>query len=118
MNVDVETMGLEILFSQSPPPPQYDLSPRPPLATGTGMDKPGVPHPKMQQTEHEGTFIFQVGVDPFLPVDCTMIPEQEGTSSCQADVGVNPKKPTTVQVAAHQEFARLPKNRQQQGVIA
>ena len=53
----------------------------------------------------------------FKHVDCKRIPEQKGTSSFQADVGVN-LETITAQVAARQEFARLPKNRQQRGVIA
>ena len=72
----------------------------------------------MQQTEQKGTFLFQADFDGVLHVDCTRIPEQEGASSFQANVGENPEKPTTVQVAAHQEFARLMKIRQQRWVIA
>ena len=62
----------------------------------------------MQQTEYEGTFPSQVDVDGFLHVDYIRIPEQEGTSYFQAGVGVNPKT-TTVQVAACQEFSKLPR---------
>ena len=37
--------------------------------------------------EQEGTFPFQTGDDGFLHVHCMRIPEQEGTTSFQADVG-------------------------------
>ena len=62
--------------------------------------------------EQEGFFPFQAGVDDLLHVDYIRIPEQEGTSYFQADVGV------TVQVTIRQELARLPKSRQQRGVKA
>ena len=111
MNVKVESLRLEILLSQ---PPQRRRS----HAVGTGLDEPGVPHPEMQQTEQGGTFSFQAGFDGFLHVDCSRIPEQERTSSCQADVGVNPETTTTVQVAARQEFVKLPMVWEQRGMIA
>ena len=44
MNVEVESLRLEILVLQSPPPPQYNLSPRLSHAAGMGLDEPGVPH--------------------------------------------------------------------------
>ena len=57
------------------------------------------------------------GAVVFLHADCMRIPEQEGTSSFQADVGVK-SQIAAVQVPARQEFARPPKSRQQRGVIA
>ena len=72
----------------------------------------------MQQTGKEGTFPFQVYFDSFLRLDCKRMPEQEITSSCQADVGINLEIITTVQVAARQEFAKLPMVRKQRRVIA
>ena len=111
MNVKVESLRLEVLLSQ---PSQGRRS----HAVGTGLDEPGVPHPEMQQTEQEGTFSFQAGFDGFLCVDCTRIPEQKRTLSCQADLGVNPETTTTVQVAARQEFAKLPMVWKQRGMIA
>ena len=68
-------MKLEIQLWQPLPPPQYDPSPRRSPAAGTALDEPGVSHPKMQQTEHEGTFPFQAGVDGFLHVGCKRILE-------------------------------------------
>ena len=112
MNVEVDRLRLQILLSQPPPPPQHDVSPRRSPAAGTWLDEPGVPHTVMQQTVQEGTFPFHSGVDGFLHVNCTSIPEQEGTSSCQADVGVNPETTTIVQVTAHQELMKLPMVRQ------
>ena len=54
-----------------------------------GLDKPGEPHPEMQQTDDGGTFPFQAGIDGPFHVDWTRIPEQGGHLSFQADVGVN-----------------------------
>lgn len=81
-----------------------------------GLDEPEV-HTEVPQTEQEGTFPFQADVDGFLSVDCTRILDQKANLRSQADVGVKSKKATTAQVAAHQEFARLPNNRQQRGMI-
>ena len=67
--------------------------------------------------EKERIFFFQVDVDGFLHVDCMRIPEQEGTPSFQANVGVNPKT-ITVQVAARQEFSKLSRDRQQRGTAS
>ena len=64
MSVEVERLRLEILFSQPPPPPQYDISPGRSHAAGTGLNEPGVPHTVTQQTEQEETFP-QSGVDGF-----------------------------------------------------
>ena len=111
MDVEVGSLRLEILVTQLPPPLQYDIMPRRSAAAGKGLDEPGVPH--ADYAEQEEMFLFQVGVDRFLHVDC--ISEQEGTISFQADVGVNPEIPT-VQLATRQEFARPPKNRQQKVV--
>ena len=72
----------------------------------------------MQQTEQEETFPFQADVDGFLYVDCMRIPKQEETSYFQANVGVNPETTTTVKVAARQEFAKLPRGRQQRGTAS
>ena len=112
MNVEVERLRLEILFSQPP------LSRRS-HAAGTGLDESGVPHTVPQQTmEQEGTLSLQVDVDGFLRVDSTRIPEQGANLPSQADVGVKPEETTTTQVAACQKFARLLKKRQQRGVTA
>ena len=48
-----------------------------------------MPHAVTQETEEEGTFPFQANVDGFMHLNCT-IPEQVGTISLQADVGVQP----------------------------
>ena len=114
MIVEVENLRLKVLLSQPLLQPQNSLSPRRSPAAGTGLDEPGVPHPEMQQTKQEGTFPFQAGIDGFLHIDCMRIPEQERTSSFQADIGVNPET-TTVRVAARQEFAKLPMAQQQRG---
>ena len=71
---EVASLRLNVLLLQLPPPLQYDLSPRRPPAAGTGLDKPGVPHPEIQQTEQEGTFPFQAGVDDVLHIDRMRIP--------------------------------------------
>ena len=86
MNVEVERFNLQIFFSQSPPPPQYDSLLRRSYAAGTGLDEPGVPHAVTQQTELKRVFPFQAGVDGFLHVDC--ISEQERTVSLQAGADV------------------------------
>ena len=83
---------------------------------GTGLNEPGVLHPEIYQTEQEGTFPFQAGVNGFLHIDCMRIPKKKGTSYFQADVGVNPEA-RTPQIVTRQEFARLPKSWQQRGVI-
>ena len=111
MNVEVGNIRLEILLAQLPPPPQYDLLPRRSPAAGTGLDEPGMSHVVTQQTEQEETFSFQAGIDGFLCVDSTRILEQGGNLPSQADVGVKPEETNTAQVAARQEFVRLPKNR-------
>ena len=84
---------------------------------GTRLDGPEVPHSEMQQTEQERTFPFQTDVDDCLRVDCRRILELGVNLSFEADVGLNPGT-TTAQIAAQQEFARLPKNRQKRGLIA
>ena len=117
MNVELERLRLEIFFSQPLAPPRYDFLPRRSHAAGTRLDEPGVPHAATQQTEQEGIFPFQASFNGFFHVDCTRTLEQEGTISFQAGVGVKHKATTTAQVAARQEFARPPKNRQQRGVI-
>ena len=66
MDVEVGRLRLEVPLSKLPPPPQYDLSPRRSPAAGTRLDEPGVPQTEIQQTEQEGTFPFQAGVDDFL----------------------------------------------------
>ena len=105
---------MEVLFSQPLSPLQYDLPPRWSPVAGTGLDKPREPHAEMQQAEQGGTFPFQAGVDDFLHVNCMKIPEQEGILSFQAGIRVNPETAdTTLQVAARQEFAKLPMRRQQ-----
>ena len=110
---------MEVLLSQPLSSPQYDLPPRRSPAAGTGLDAPGEPHPEMQQTEQKGTFPFRAGVDGFLYIDCIRIPEQEGTLSFQADVGVNPETTdTTVHIAARMKFEKLPMRRQQRKVAA
>ena len=69
MNVEVERLKHEILFSQPPQPLQYDLLPRRSPAAGTGLDESGVPHAVTQQTELEGTFLFK----PVSMAFCTLI---------------------------------------------
>ena len=118
ISVNVESLRLEILFSEPPPPPQDDLSPRRSHTAGTGLDEPGVPHAMTQQTKQEGFFSLQASADGFLRVDCTRTLEHEGTLSFQADVGVKPEETTAAQVAAREEFARPLKNRQRQRVTA
>ena len=76
-----------------------------------------MPHTVTQQTDQEVTFPLQAGVDGFLRVDSTRIPKQGVNLPSQADIEVKPETTTTAQVAAFQEFARTPKNRQQQGVL-
>ena len=115
MNIEVRSLRLEFIFAQLPPPAQYNLLLRRSPAASRGLDKPGVPHTMTQQTEQRGTFSCQVSVNGFLHIN--RIPEKEITISFQADVGAN-LEITKVQVAARQEFARLPKNRQQRGVTA
>ena len=103
MNVEVESLKLENLFLQSSPPPHYDLSPRRSSAAGTGLDKPGVPLPEIQQTVQERTFLFQAGIDGF----CTLMHENPGTGGnfiLSSRRRINPKTTTTVQIAAHQEL--------------
>ena len=70
MRVDVERLRMEIIISQSAPPPQCDLSLRRLPAIGTGSDEPGVSRTESQSTEKEGLFPLQVNVDGFLDV-CT-----------------------------------------------
>ena len=117
MNVKVERLRLEIFFSQ----PHRRCNR---VYCREGRLRPvrgwvNVPYAVRQQTEQEGTFPFQAYVDGFLHVNCTKIPEEEGTISSQADVGVKPETTTTTaQVAACKEFARPPKNRQQRRVTA
>ena len=53
MNVEEESLRLEVLLSQPSLPPRYDLSPRRSPEAGMGLDEPGVPHPEMKQTEQE-----------------------------------------------------------------
>ena len=117
MNVEVERVRLEILLSEPPLPPQYDISPRRSPAVSTGLDRPGVPQTELQQTEQKETFYFQAGGDDFLHVDCMKISEQEGTISFRVDVGVNPEM-TSVQLAALQEFVKLPIGRQRRGTAS
>ena len=55
MNVEVESLRLEVLLLRPTLPPQHDLSPQRSPAAGTEeLNGPGEPHPKMQQTEQEG----------------------------------------------------------------
>ena len=58
-------MRLDIFFSQPPPPPQYDLLRRRSHAVVTRLDGPTVAHTLTQQTEPEGTFPLQAGIDVF-----------------------------------------------------
>ena len=120
MSVEVERLTIEVLLPQPPPPPHYDLLPRRSPAAGTALDEPRVLHTKIQQTELDGTFpFFQAGVDGFLRVDCTRIPEQRANLlSHQADVGANHETTTRVQLAACQEFVKVPRGRQQRGTAS
>ena len=118
LNVEAEILKLEILFSEPPPLPQDDLSPRQSHAAGTGLDEPSVPHVVTEETKQEGTFPFQADIDDSLHINGTS-PEQEGTISLLADVGVKSKATaTTVQVTVCEGFARPTKNRQQRRVAA
>ena len=54
----------------------------------------------------------QTTVDGFLHNDRVRIPKLGGTSYFQADVGMNPET-VTPQVAARQEYMKLPMSRQQ-----
>ena len=61
----------------------------------------------------------QASVDDFLHVDCTRSLDREGTNLLQADVGVKPETANTkAQVAAREEFARVPIGRQQRGTAS
>ena len=53
----------------------------------------------------------------FLHVDCMRIPKRRGTSFFQAGVGTN-RETTTVQMAARQEFAKLPMDQKQRGTVS
>ena len=64
LKVDMDSLSMEIIFSQPLPLPQYELPPRWSRATGTGLDKPGEAHAEMQQTE-------QRELSPFKPVSTT-----------------------------------------------
>ena len=88
LNVEVESLRVELPFSQPLPPPQYDLPPRRSHAAGTGLEESVEPHPEIQQTDRGGTFSFEEHVDGVLHIDCTRISKQGGTFSFQADVGV------------------------------
>ena len=90
--IEVDSLRLDVLLSQSLPQPQHDVSPRRSAAAGTGSNEPGVAHPVMQQTEQERTFPFQADADGVLHVDCMRIPEWEGTSYFQVDIGVTTKQ--------------------------
>ena len=63
MNAEGGSLRLEDLHAQLPPPPQYDVSPQRSLAASTTSDEPGVRQAVTQQTEQEGNFSFQAGVD-------------------------------------------------------
>ena len=110
MNVDVECLRKEILLSQPAPPPQCDSSlPRLP-AVGTRLNEPGATYAESQSIKSEESFPLQVSLDV-----CTSL-EHGTTILLQADVGVDDDETTTAQAAAHEEFARPPKNLQQQRV--
>ena len=118
MDVEVERLRMEILLSQPAPLLQCGSSPRRSLAIGMRLDEPGAPHAESQSTEEEGIFPLQASLKGFLHV-CTS-PEQESTFLFQVDVGINDEETTitNAQAIAHKEFARPPKNRQQQRVTA
>ena len=118
MNVDVERLKMKVLLLQPAPPPQCDSSPRRSPVVGTGSYEPGVSRAGTQSMEREGSFSLQASLDGFLHVSCTSL-EQGTTILLQADVGVDDEETTTTaQAAARDEFARPPKNRQQQSVTA
>ena len=77
-------LSLGILFLKPPPSPQNNLSPRRSPAVGRELDEPGVPHTEFEQTEQEGMFPFQNGVNGVLR--CTGIPQQEENLPSQAGV--------------------------------
>ena len=76
LKVKVESLKIDLLLSQPLPPPQYGQPPRRSPAAGTGTEKPGEPHPEIQQMGRGGTMPLQAGVDVALHVDFTRIPEQ------------------------------------------
>ena len=130
MRVGAERLRVEILLSQSTPPPQCDSSPRL-LSTvdtgsddartprwspaiGMGSDEPGVWRPESWSTEREVFLPLQASVDVFLRVNSTS-PEQECTL-LRPDIEVDDEDKTTTstsqQAACREEFARLPIGRQ------
>ena len=111
LKVEVESLRTELLLSQPLPLSQLDLPPR--RRRSPVRPPPEIP-PCSSQTDQGGTFPFQADTKGFLHANCTRILKQRGGFSRQADVGMDPE----VQVTARQEFARLPMNRQQRGVIA
>ena len=70
-------------------------------------DEPRGPHAVTQENEQERTFPFQADVDGSLHVNCTS-PEQEGTTSFEANVGVKPEEKTST--AQKSPFARSLQN--------
>ena len=112
MQIEVERLRLEILFSQ-PLPPQL-------LQQQSPAQLPQQPCYVSRMTRDTGKMergSQQTTVDDFLHTDCTRISKQGGDFSFQADVGVNPEI-TTSQDTARQEFSRLLMSRQHIGVIA
>ena len=115
MRVDVERLRMEIVFSQPAPPPQCGSSSRRSPAVGTGLDEPGAPCAETQSTEKEDISPIQASLD-----GCTSLDQAGTTILLQTDVGVGEAKTTTTnaQATAREEFARPPKNRQQQRMTA
>ena len=95
-------------------------TPRRSPAIGTGSDEPGVSQAETQSTKREQIIPLQASVDGFLRFNCTS-PEQECVL-LQPDVGVDDNDKATTctseQAAAHEEFARPSKERQQQRMTA
>ena len=92
-------------------------TPRRSPAIGTESEEPGASRAETQ-TEEEGLFPLETSMDGFLRSNCTST-EQEYIILLQPDVGMDDNNETTSQqAAAHGEFARLTKKRQQQGMTA
>ena len=111
-------LRMKNVLSQPAPPPQCDSSPRPLPAVDTGSGEPALPRVETRSTESEGVFPLQCrwffarqlhkpgpgGYYYFLQADVTNDVEITTTTNAQA--------------ATREEFARPPKNRQQQRMSA
>ena len=116
MGIDVQRLRMENLLSQPAPPPQCDSSPLRSPAVGTELDEPGALHVESQATEREGYFHLEASLDSVFNVCAST--KQGANVLLQPDVKVDIKETTTTnaQAAAREEFAKTPKNRQQERV--